>query len=174
MGTDPAWILSATALGGAISLSTSYAMARRNERAAARAAARLLRDDLLVGVSMARIALRDEKWWTQDFSLPTRSWREGRGPLALFLSDADWRTLASAFEEMDLTNGAVRSPNADLVDILGVAERAPVKGEGARRRLEMTLTAAIDADLILTRFNRPSRLWTWAKSARGLERHSAG
>lgn len=94
---------------------------------------------------MADVALKDEKWWIQDFSLPTRSWHEGRAPLALFLSDSEWRTVARAFEEMDVTNGAVWALNADLEGLIEAGEAAPVKGEPGRKRLKMIQTATVDA-----------------------------
>lgn len=105
MAVDPLVILGATALGGAISLSTTYDVARRGGRAAARATARLLRDDLSLGAAMIGVVLSNGKWWPREHRLPTRGWHEDRSPLALFLSDAEGRTLAQGFQEMDLTSG---------------------------------------------------------------------
>jgi hypothetical protein len=63
---------------------------------------------------MARVALESKKWWLNVFSLPTRSWHEDRSPLVRSLSDDEWRTLARAFYEMDVTSAAVAAIYANV------------------------------------------------------------
>ena len=104
---------------------------------------------------MTRAALECEQWWVMPPSLPTRGWHENREPLALFLSDDEWRMLAAAFEEMRINQRCsvwpVRRPVRARRTRVGRAGEA----WGSRVRLEMTRDAdAVDALLVLTRFTR--------------------
>jgi hypothetical protein len=154
MGADPGLLLGATALGGAISLSTTYAMARRGENAAARATARILRDDLLWGTSMTMVSPGEQEMVDQRLQPPTRSWHEDRSPLARSLSDDEWRILARAFYEMDVTSAAVAAIYANLPSKVERGWAAPSDSESAQKRLEMTQDAMRDALQVLNRFSR--------------------
>ncbi len=62
---DPLLILGSVALGGAISLLTTYGMARRAERAAAYATALILRSELYEARALLEIAQKDGEWWPE-------------------------------------------------------------------------------------------------------------
>ena len=76
---------------------------------------------------MTRAALECEQWWVMPPSLPTRGWHENREPLALFLSDDEWRMLAAAFEEMRITNDVLSGLYADLSEHVELGWVAPVR-----------------------------------------------
>ncbi len=151
MGTDPVLVLVATALGGAISLGTTYVMARRAEKAHAHATARLLRDDLYGARAALTLALEQRRWWLGDFLLPTRSWLENRLPLAMFLSSPELWTLTTAFDILIETN-TVWGPT------LPRSDRKPLEDGPDRVRLEMALEAVDEALLVLAGFNWQRRL----------------
>ncbi len=169
--TDPLLILGAVALGGAISLLTTYGMARRAERAVAYATALILRSDLYEARSLLEIALKDGEWWPEGFSLPTKGWSgEPRAPLALKLTDIEMVDLSQAFGGMTTTN----QQHAARIDLFRldqtllttsgriIAEAGhklavaslPIKGDEERKRLEMTHAAVMRGLEVLLRYRR--------------------
>ena len=83
---DPALLLGATVLGGAISLLTTYLMARRGEKAAGRIAARVLDDELGAAEEMIETALLHGTWWPGAVALRAEGWSEHRSSLALLVA----------------------------------------------------------------------------------------
>jgi hypothetical protein len=169
--SDPLLILGAVALGGAISLITTYGMARRAERAGAYATALILRSDLYTARALVEIALKNEEWWPEGFSLPTKGWSdEPRGPLALKLTDIEIVDLSHAFEEMTITNQqhaaridlfrldqTLRTTSGRIISEAGhklVVASLPIDGDEERKRLEMTHAAVMRALEVLLRHRR--------------------
>jgi hypothetical protein len=79
---------------------------RRREKREVRAAARLLRSDLLRAHGMLSATLSNQSWWSRPaWSLPTDLWREERRHLAVEFKDFnDWEPIARAFVELDDLN----------------------------------------------------------------------
>jgi hypothetical protein len=169
--TDPLLILGAVALGGAISLLTTYGMARRAERAAAYATALILRSDLYEARSLLEIALKDGEWWPDGFSLPTKGWSdEPRAPLALKLTDIEMVHLSHAFEQMTSTNQqhaaridlfrldkTLRTTSGRILAEAGhklAVASLPIDGDEQRKRLEMTHAAVMRGIEVLLRYRR--------------------
>lgn len=169
--SDPLLILGAVALGGAISLLTTYGMARRAERAAAYATALILRNDLYEARAMLQIALKNEEWWPEGFSLPTERWSdEPRAPLALKLTDTEMGDLSHAFEEMRSTNQqhtsrielfrldqTLQTTSGKILAEAGhklVVASLPIDGDEQRKRLEMTHAAVMRGLEVLLRHRR--------------------
>jgi hypothetical protein len=169
--SDPLLVLGAVALGGAISLITTYGMARRAESAAAYAAALILRSDLYTARALLESALKNEEWWPEGFSLPTMGWSdEPRGPLALKLTDIEMVDLSHAFEEMTITNQqhaaridlfrldkTLRTTSGRIIAEAGhklAVASLPIDGDEERKRLEMTHAAVMRALEVLLRHRR--------------------
>lgn len=145
-GTHPALLVVATALGGAISFLTTYLMARRAEKAAGRAAARVLDDELGEAEEMLDAALIHDVWWPGVAELPSESWREHRSALALLVPAEEWGAVGQAFSELS------RTVRILALDPLPPAEMRPLEGS-ERERLQTTLEkvrpalAILDAEL---------------------------
>lgn len=169
--SDPLLILGAVALGGAISLLTTYGMARRAERAVAYATALILRSDLYAARALLEIALKNEEWWPEGFSLPTKGWSdEPRAPLALKLTDIEMVDLSHAFEEMRSTNQqhtaridlfrldkTLRTTSGKILAEAGhklAVASLPIDGDEQRKRLEMTHAAVMRGLEVLLRHRR--------------------
>lgn len=146
--TNALALLGATALGGLISLATTYAMARRAEEASARAAARLLSTDLVEARDMLDTALQHERWWPGVVRVPGSGWTEHRAPLALRLDGEEWARLADAFESLAL-----------LERILALAPLPPGQlrelEPEERDRLEVTLGRVVEGLTVLERHGGP-------------------
>jgi hypothetical protein len=91
-------------VGGAISGGVAYLLARRNERALARASARLLAENLRSRTRTieARIALGEEDPSRARFDdLTTPLWDDHQPQLAEKLSWADWEAIRAGYEGVE-------------------------------------------------------------------------
>jgi hypothetical protein len=168
--TDAILLFAAVLLGGAISFLTTYGMARRAERAAAHASARILRNDLWEARAMLESAQEKHEWWPDGFLLPLESWRsDPRAPLALKLTDQEMVDLSNAFQEMASTNqihaeqvGLYRlreslTPHGRVLAKAGhtlAVPSLPIETDGERARLEMNHAAVMKALEVLSRFRQ--------------------
>lgn len=94
--TDAVFGLLGVLVGGAITGWTTYALERRRERAAARVAARLVREDLLPGVLLLEDVLTGvDSERSADLS-PPEVWQAERTRLALVMPYEDYGAAAQA------------------------------------------------------------------------------
>ncbi len=107
--------LLAVAVGGAISFCTAYYLDRRRERAARardvdaamhelRAAARLVRDELLDGMAAAEAAVDDGTWPPAPIS--TAQWQAQAPVLAKHMPHGSWASVCIAFGRVLTLNQA--------------------------------------------------------------------
>jgi hypothetical protein len=104
-------------VGALVTGGVTWTLARRREQRDVRAAARLLRNDLLKAEGMLSHALNESRWWPRDRELPTSLWREERRYLAAELENFDdWEPIGRAFTELEELSlyVEVRSLEADL------------------------------------------------------------
>jgi hypothetical protein len=114
-------------VGGVLGGGVQVAVAARERRQEARAAARLVFRDLWLAQDMLEAATRAETWWDPGFAIPLDDWRTYRKALASALPAEAWTTVDGAFHGLRVIEDARRQDvEADADDHFeAVQERIP-------------------------------------------------
>jgi|tagenome__1003787_1003787.scaffolds.fasta_scaffold20948766_5 hypothetical protein len=98
--TTGLFTLGGVIVGGSLNAVMSYALARRVERREARAAARLVIEEL-AQIRYALADVRDDGRWRPIDFVTLDQWREHRDRLAHHLRPSDWRCVSAAYVDVE-------------------------------------------------------------------------
>jgi hypothetical protein len=138
----------------------------RRERRGARAAMRVLKNDLEVGAAMLGGTESSGLWWSRpSFSLPTKAWSDYRELLATGIqNEDDWDVIRVSFQEFSDVN-SYRAARDDAAGGPGQASYSPTTDSAvvAPARERATNAVATVDRLLSPKTARPTP-WEWLMS----------
>lgn len=106
--TTGAFALGGVIIGGSVSGTVTYVLARRVERRTARAAARLVRADA-TQTSYALRAVLDDRTWRPIKFVTMEQWNRHRDTFADHLRNEDWKCVEDAYADLQRLLGWVEA-----------------------------------------------------------------
>ena len=114
-----------TLTGALATFEATQVVTRRERRAMARAAGRLLQEDLAFARTRCRNAQRNGRFWAPRLDLRLDGWESYRETVSKELDErADWQSIAAAFEAMRAVQSKCTSLRSSFGDRPGLGPRS--------------------------------------------------